>query len=259
MTSPIGIWAARDPDSKGIWWSDALSAFCMEATVISPLPFALLERHPEDDTSYWNDYFKHIHTGPQDSRIKAKAFCKDVIISLGQRPFADNNILTFTSLLHPAAKAYNDSKVQGVQGVQEGQSGWRPIHMTSRFLSPSTLAMHIPMEEIHRIPGMSGLHDSSVCVYDGIGNSLEEKRQAHTRYNPFEMCLRSAAISSNIKRPKLDVTGITYGKILVVGYASSSLASCWMSHHQILECVTNQLYDEVISRNHPIDIQDIQS
>lgn len=230
MTADEKTWEERDPDGQGIWWSDEENQFVCEATILSALPFDLLEQHPTDEASYWNMVYTNIYLA--QPKYRQKAYCKDIILRLGSTAkIMPEDVFAIPSKLHPGFVGYSE-----------------PTFIGHYYFAPSTIGHYIGVDSYLRNSKTKHLIESSVVVI---------KDGCHwVHYNPFELILMNPDVSK-VDRPKLGRR--MRHQMLILGNHQGLFGSCFMSHEQILSHVTSLLHTDVIDKQIPITDTDFVS
>lgn len=223
MTASEQVWQDRDPDGRGIWWSDEENQFVCEATLLSALPFDLLQDHPTNDATYWNMIYTNIHLALSDRR--QKAYCKDIIFKLGDKPkIMMSTMKGLPHILHP-------SFPKEVEDIIPEQY----------IFSPSAMGFCLGIDVYHQ-------HEATRHIVEStIANSMNG---FWTHYSPFELQLINP---DTVKVTRLKLMRRILHQMLILGNHAEGFGSCFMSHEQILAHVSSELYDNLISQRIPIE------
>lgn len=224
MTASEQTWLERDPDDCGIWWSDEENQFVCEATILSAMPFDLLQDHPTDESSYWNLTYINLHHALP--KFRQKAYCKDILWKLGQTPkITPQKMLTIASELHPGFVDYEGGNVFPEQ----------------YFFSPSCIGFYVGIDSYLRNPKTKHIIESSIAV--------DKDGRFWTHYNPFELILLNPD-TAKVHRPKLGRR--MHHQMMILGNHQNGFGSCFMPHEKILSHVTSLLHNDVIDKHIPI-------
>lgn len=223
MTASEQTWKERDPDERGVWWSEEENQFVCEATILSAMPPDLLEDHPTDDASYWNMVYTNIHLTLPERR--QKAYCRDIILKLGKNGSVSMQTLyQVPSMIHSGFEGYPMS-----------------VFPEQYYFSPSAIGFHLGVDVFLGNPKTKHIIESSIA-------SVKEGR-FWTHYNPFELILINPDVSK-VHRPKLGRR--MYHQMLILGNHQGGYGSCFMPHERIVGHVNSLLFNDIIGKRIPI-------
>ena len=223
MTASEKVWQDRDPDGRGIWWSDEENQFVCEATLLSALPIELLEKYPTNDSTYWNMFYVNVHLAL--SKYRQKAYCKDIIFKLGKNPKITMNTLKgLPRIIHPSFPEVVDD-----------------IIPEQYIFSPSSVGFCLGIDVYHQ-------HEATRHIVESTIANKEDGSWTH--YSPFELQLINP---DTVKVTRLKLMRRILHQMLILGNHAEGFGSCFCSHEQILAHVSSGLYDDLISKGIAIE------